>query len=242
MLIDTHFHLDLSENMQGLIQQLRSSQIGIIAVGTTPKAFMRTQKYVASLNNIEVGLGLHPQLIMERGHEIDLFLDLVKESKYIGEVGLDFNAPNKDFKEQQIACFREIAEKCTVESNKVLSIHSVKAAEEVINELNRAGTFKTCICIFHWFSGSAKDRKKAVEMGAYFSINPRMLKTKSGRETIISIPKDKILLETDAPFTKKYNNVDDLEIDLLNLVQGISDIRGEEMMSQINLNNNRIWG
>lgn len=241
MLIDTHFHLDLSENMQELITQFRSSQIGIIAVGTTPRAFEREQKFVAGLNNIQVGLGLHPQLIMERGHEIDLFLDLVKESRYIGEVGLDFNAPNKDSKAQQIPCFRKIAEKCALEGNKILSIHSVKAASEVINELNKVGTFKTCICIFHWFSGSARDRNNAVEMGAYFSINPRMLKTKSGRETIRSIPRDKILLETDAPFTKKYIKVDDLEIDLVDLVRSISDIRGEEMMSQINLNNNRIW-
>ena len=78
-------------------------------------------------------------------------------------------------------------------------------------------------------------------MGAYFSINPRMLKTKSGQETIRSIPGDKILLETDAPFTRKYNKIDDLKLDLVDLIHCISDIRGEEMMSQINLNSNLIW-
>lgn len=241
MLIDTHFHLDLTENMQNLIQQLTSSSIGIIAVGTTPKAFKRERELVSNTKNVQVGLGLHPQLIMERGHEIDLFLDLVKDSRYIGEVGLDFNASYKNSKEQQISCFRKIAEICALEGNKILSIHSVKATTEVINELNRAGTFKTCICIFHWFTGSSTDRKKASEMGAYFSINPRMLKTKSGQETIRSIPGDKILLETDAPFTRKYNKIDDLKLDLVDLIHCISDIRGEEMMSQINLNSNLIW-
>ena len=41
MLIDTHFHLDLMENMQPLIREFRSSAIGVIAIGTTPKAYKK---------------------------------------------------------------------------------------------------------------------------------------------------------------------------------------------------------
>lgn len=241
MLIDTHFHLDLTDNMQELIQQFNTSQIGIIAVGTTPRAFLREKKFTAGVTNIQVGLGLHPQLVKEREREIDMLLDLVKDSKYIGEIGLDFNVTYKESKAQQISCFRKIAERCADERDKILSIHSVKAVGEVIYELKRAGTYKTCVCIFHWFSGSSTERQKAIEMGAFFSINPRMLKTRSGIETIKMVPRNRILLETDAPFTKRYNTIDSLENKLFSLIRSISTIRGEEMMSQINLNNEQIW-
>ena len=82
-------------------------------------------------------------------------------------------------------------------------IHSVRAVGSVVDELNTAGTFLNNTCIFHWFTGTASERRRAIEAGAWFSINPRMLKTKSGLETIKTIPADRILLETDAPFTMK---------------------------------------
>ena len=92
MLIDTHFHLDLMENMQSLICGFRSSDIGIIAVGTTPKAFIREQKLCSATENIRVGLGFHPQLVEKRSGEISEFLGLVSNTQYIGEIGLDYNS------------------------------------------------------------------------------------------------------------------------------------------------------
>ena len=92
MLIDTHFHLDLMDNMQSLIQEFRTSDICVFAVGTTPKAYEREAQFCAGVENIKVGVGLHPQLVAERGREINLILNLIKESRFIGEVGLDFNS------------------------------------------------------------------------------------------------------------------------------------------------------
>ena len=45
MLIDVHFHLDLMDNMQSLIHEFQTSDVGIIAVGTTPKAFGKEKKF-----------------------------------------------------------------------------------------------------------------------------------------------------------------------------------------------------
>lgn len=242
MLVDTHFHLDLMENMQSLIRDYRSSDIGIIAVGTTPKAFERELQFCSGANNIRVGLGFHPQLVMQRSEEIGEFLSLMPKAQYIGEIGLDFNTAYISSKDAQIKCFRAIINACMEQGHKVLSIHSVKAAGAVIDELETARTFQTCKCIFHWFTGTASERKRAIGNGALFSINPKMLRTKSGQETIKAIPEGSILLETDAPFTMKYNSAEELKKELMFLVGAISDLRQQDMSETIEKNAAAIWG
>ena len=96
------------------------------------------------------------------------------------------------------------------------------------------------ICIFHWFSGTATERKKAIEAGAWFSINPKMLHTNSGRETIKALPSERILLETDAPFTMKFRTAAALKSELGKLVRGISSIRGEDMFGMIENNSKQV--
>ena len=240
MLIDTHFHLDLMENMKSFIREFNNSNTGVIAVGTTPRAYEREKQFCSGVDNIRVGLGFHPQLVAERESEIDLFLWLVESSRYIGEIGLDFNSAYIASQKQQLSCFQRIAKTCADKGNKVLSIHSVKAAGVVIDELEKAGTFKNNICIFHWFTGTVTERRRAIEAGAWFSINPRMLKTKSGQETIKMIPADRLLLETDAPFTRKFSTAIELTKELLAILKGLEEIRGENINKQVEANCNLI--
>ena len=226
--------------MHALIREFDDTEVGVIAVGTTPKAYEREKQFCAGVDNIRVSLGFHPQLVTERGHEIDLFLRLMKSSRYIGEIGLDFNSSYISSKEQQLSCFRRIVRACADEGNKVLSIHSVKATGVVIDELEKARTFQNNICIFHWFTGTAAERKRAVEAGAWFSINPKMLNTKSGQETIASIPADRLLLETDAPFVMKIETIYMLKDHLAKLMIDISEIRNTDESKNIEANSLRI--
>jgi TatD DNase family protein len=242
MLIDTHFHLDLMENMQALIQDFRSSDIGVMAVGTTPQAFEREIQFCSGVSNIKVGLGFHPQIVKERAQEIDLLLSLIPAAGLIGEVGLDYNSAYASSMEQQLSCFRKAAKTCADYGNKILSIHSAKAAGKTIDELEIAGTFRSCVCIFHWFTGTGTELKRAVKNGAYFSINPKMLRTKSGQEIIKTIPEQSILLETDAPFTAKYESAEQLKQDLIFLVDKISRLRNQDMVDTIERNSTQVFG
>ena len=241
MLIDTHFHLDLMENMQSLIRGFQTSEIGVIAVGTTPKAYMRETYFCTGVRNIKVGLGLHPQLVEEREQEIELFLRLMDGCRYIGEIGLDFNSASVESKEKQMAFFKKTVKACTDEGDKVLSIHSVKAAEAMMDALESAGTFRNNICILHWFTGTTAGWRRAIENDAWFSINPMMLRTKKGQETIKAIPLQRMLLETDAPFTMKVGSVEVLSEELDKLVAGISAIRGENVNGQIQENSAKLF-
>jgi TatD DNase family protein len=56
--------------------------------------------------------------------------------------------------------------------------------------------------VMHWFSGSMAEAKRAVDLGCYFSINEQMCKTPNGAKLVRAVPLERILTETDGPFTK----------------------------------------
>lgn len=82
---------------------------------------------------------------------------------------------------------------------KLLSIHAVNAAGDVLDALQAAGTLARHQAIFHWFSGSSDDLQRALHAGCFFSVGPRMLASRRGREYARQIPLDRLLLETDMP-------------------------------------------
>ena len=98
MLIDTHFHLDLMGNMHTLIHSFKDIDVGVIAVGTTPKAYKREKQFCSGVDNIRVGLGIHPQLIVERGQEIDLFLGLMTKRSLLINTSLTLSLSSIDRK------------------------------------------------------------------------------------------------------------------------------------------------
>jgi TatD DNase family protein len=57
------------------------------------------------------------------------------------------------------------------------------------------------IPILHWFTGTQTQLKRAISIGCWFSVSPAMLATKKGKSLIKEIPKERILTETDGPFT-----------------------------------------
>lgn len=57
--------------------------------------------------------------------------------------------------------------------------------------------------IMHWFTGNVKEFQRALSLGCWFSVTHKMCYSKAGRDIITQIPLNKILPETDAPFTEK---------------------------------------
>lgn len=82
---------------------------------------------------------------------------------------------------------------------KLISIHAVNAAAAALDALEQAGAFALHHVIFHWFSGTSDDLHRAVELGCFFSVGPRMLASRRGREYARQIPVGQLLLETDMP-------------------------------------------
>ncbi|WP_278319612.1 TatD family hydrolase [Hespellia stercorisuis] len=55
--------------------------------------------------------------------------------------------------------------------------------------------------MLHWYSGSLHTLQDAINIGCYFSINHQMLLSKNGKGIVDALPLDRILIESDAPFS-----------------------------------------
>ena len=238
---DSHCHLDLMDNMTSIVQSLEKENVGILSVGTTPRAYLKEVEMFGDLKNIHVALGLHPQLVGSGYDDIELFESLVQQCHYIGEVGLDFSKEYITNKDQQIEIFKRVLLCCERSGNKVVSIHSLKSAGTVLKTLSQLRLDNKNIYILHWFTGSIAQMQNAVDMGCFFSINPKMLKTKSGINLIKKIPPNKILLETDAPFSVKLQSTKQLDDMLQNMIDNISMLKGMDMKNQLTENEKNIY-
>ena len=56
--------------------------------------------------------------------------------------------------------------------------------------------------VLHWFTGSKAEARRAVELGCYFSVNGEMFKNDRAGAMVATLPMDRILTESDGPFTQ----------------------------------------
>ncbi|MBS7527129.1 TatD family hydrolase [Fusibacter paucivorans] len=240
MLYDMHCHLDLMPKMKGIIHESVGTNFGIMAVTTTPQAYTQEVDFCKNAPNIKVAVGLHPQLIEDRHNELSIVLFYLQKAKYIGEIGLDFNREYVSSKAKQIEVFSSITKECSKIGGKVLSIHSVKAAAAVIDILSLHRTTENNICILHWFTGNESDLKRAIDLGCYFSINSKMLSTSGGKRVIQSVPEDRILVETDAPFIKEISHYQEIYIALRQVIKGMSELKCKDLYDVICQNSENV--
>jgi TatD DNase family protein len=199
MLVDTHCHLDLFPDPTSVAREAEDRSISTIAVTNAPSLFFFTSNLAQSSRHIRAALGLHPELVATHGHEIDAFLATLYQTRYVGEIGLDYSSGDQDLRQKQRTILGRILTACAQAKNKVLTLHSRRAAGDVIDHIGKdfPGTV-----ILHWFSGSQKELRRGLEFGFYFSVNPAMTQSESGRKLISLMPFDRILTETDGPFVR----------------------------------------
>lgn len=195
---DTHFHLDLCQNPENMVLQIEGAKIYTIAVTNAPSVFFHTQNITQHAKYIRAALGFHPELAAQRKNEINQFIELINETKYIGEIGLDNQNKTADDYSIQKEIFQKILTVCADKKEKILTIHSRKASSDVISMIGKDFPGKI---ILHWYSGGAKDLEAALKNGFYFSINYPMTMSESGKKIIERLPPSRILLESDGPFT-----------------------------------------
>ena len=241
ILYDMHCHLDLMPRMKNIIQESLKEELGILAVTTTPKAYKKEIEFCKTNPIIKVALGLHPQLIKDRYGELSIIINNICNAKYIGEIGLDFNKQYYASKEKQIEVFSEIIRICSELGEKIISVHSVKSAEYILNILETFNATRNNLCILHWFTGSEKQLIRAIELGCYFSINKKMLETERGKSIIRKIPKNKLLVETDAPFIKEINFGHDIYEELYQTIKVLSELREEDLFIIIEENSQQFF-
>jgi len=196
-LVDTHCHINFFQNAGDIAIECEKRKVHTIYVTTLPSQFDETFKYVKSLKYVYPSLGFH---CLESDYNLDkekkLFLKNLDQTKYIGEVGLDFSKRAIKSQDEQIELFEFILKNININEH-ILNIHSSYAEEKALEMIVKYGVIKA---IFHWYSGKIGILNKILEHGYYFSINEAMCKSKKGQNIIAKLRKDRVLVETDAPF------------------------------------------
>lgn len=199
-MIDFHCHLDLYPRPSDTADQVQSSGVGVLSVTTTPSAWIGTSRLAHGRSAIKTALGLHPQLAAERKHELKTFDRYFGETRFIGEIGLDGSPQFKATWANQTEVFEHILHACNESGNRVLSVHSRRAATPVLDMLDRFESVR--LPILHWFSGSRAELDRAIKRDCWFSVGPAMLAGAKGRALVAAMPRNRVLLETDGPFAQ----------------------------------------
>lgn len=196
-MIDFHCHLDLYPNPSEIISRIVSERMYVLAVTTTPRAIEGTLAVIGQAPRIRVAIGLHPELIAQRHEEASLVCNYISRFKYVGEIGLDGTPAHKASLTLQVKAFEQILDSCEKNGGRIISIHSRGAASLTLDCLERHS--KAGKMILHWFTGTPKELKRAIEMGCYFSVGPAMLQNRKGISLGMGIPKERVLTESDGP-------------------------------------------
>lgn len=201
-LVDFHCHLDLYPDHEELVRECDRLEVFTLAVTTTPRAWRRNHELASKTRYVRAALGLHPQLVAKCRAEIALWEELLPNSRYVGEVGLDAGPRFHRSLDQQKQVFEHILRKCAAAGGKILTIHSVRAATPVLDMLEEHLPQSRGVSVLHWFTGTKAEAERAVELGCYFSINIEMLRNERHTALIMGLPQDRLLTETDGPFVK----------------------------------------
>ena len=242
---DAHVHANLMDSPLNVARSSYEAELGLFTCGVTPQDYLKLAPQLTQ-DNIRVGLGAHPWYISDgrvTKKDIELMLELMEQTSYIGEIGLDFSSRYcvDGLQDLQVKAFTKICARAANLSQdskpQVLSMHTVRSVDAVLDILEQTGSAQACIPIIHWFSGSSEELQRAIKLGCWFSVGEMSLKTKRGREYAKVYPKDKLLTETDLP-SSDHTDIDALDIvdSLKRALLELSEARGYSVQSEVMAN------
>src|SRR5690606_1032849 len=99
--------IDLYPNYREVIRSVEEKQIYTIAVTNAPSVFRQSGNLTRNSTYLRTAIGLHPELAAERAHEMNLFLQMISETRYIGEIGLDYVSKDEKNRSTQREVFQK---------------------------------------------------------------------------------------------------------------------------------------
>ncbi|MDL2407381.1 TatD family hydrolase [Rhizobium calliandrae] len=208
MLIDTHCHLDFAdfaEERDAIVA--RAHEVGVkqmVTISTRVRKLDGLLAITEQYPSVFCSVGTHPNNADE---ELDIQTeDLVRLAKQhekivaIGEAGLDYFYDTVKPEDQKTGFLRHIA--AARQTQLPLVIHSRSADEDmaaILTEETGKGAFPF---ILHCFSSGPALARTGVELGGYVSFSGILTFPKSEelREIAKTVPHDRLLVETDAPY------------------------------------------
>ncbi len=202
---DAHMHLQdeaLAAKTDEILAVCRRENIARLVVNGTSERDWTAVKDLAERYSETVlpSFGLHPWYVNEatEGWPETLRRQLDSSPAGIGEVGLDrwIRDFDIDLQEQAFRIQIQLAAEFAVP----LSIHCLKAWGKLL-EVLESEPLPTCGFLLHSYGGSLDMIPQFADLGAFFSFSGHYLHPRKAdrRDALLAMPRDRILLETDAP-------------------------------------------
>ena len=208
MIFETHAHYDdecFDEDRDILIEKLFQKNIcNIINVGASIESTKTTIALAKKYENMYAAAGVHPSDIAGLNEETLAWLkEQTKDPKVIavGEIGLDYYWDKEE--EVQKAQRYWFAQQMGLarESQLPVIIHSRDAAEDTMRVMKEVHA-EEIPGVIHCYSYSPEMAKEFIKMGYYIGVGGVVTfkNAKKLKETVMQIPLERILLETDSPY------------------------------------------
>lgn len=201
-LIDTHAHIDMSENECEVIKNANDNGVKKIIIPSVEEEYFEKIIKIAEENdNIFCQLGLYPSEALKWNDKIaDKIRDLSKHPKVvaIGEIGLDYYWDKTYIEEQKNMFKAQII--LANELNLPIVVHDREAHKDSIDIVKEYN--KTSEVVFHCFSGSVEMMRECVKNQWYIALGGVVTfkNAKKMKEVAKEIPLEYLLLETDSPY------------------------------------------
>ena len=211
--IDTHCHLDGEEfaaDRDAIVQRAREAGCTHIFLPAIDAASCQTVLDVCAQypDFCRPMLGLHPEEVRADWREqlstikglLSSAINHQSSVLAIGEVGLDYYW-SREFEQEQLEAFEEQV-KWAVELQLPLMIHCRKAQNELVAVLKKYAKDLPG-GVFHCFTGNEQEARQLLEFDRFvLGIGGVLTFKKSHLPEVLpaSVPLDRIVLETDAPY------------------------------------------
>lgn len=206
MLVDSHCHLNYPElgHTDAVIARAQAAGVGLMQTISTKRSDFVAVKALAEAHpQIYCSIGIHPH---EAGpHEDISEAELLAQADHprvigIGETGLDYfyehspRAVQRELFRRHIRVARQL--------QLPLIIHSRDADQETVEILQEEQELGVFPFLIHCFSATKYLSDKSVKMGGYISCSGIITfkKSQALREAVATVPLDRLLVETDAPY------------------------------------------
>ena len=208
MLIDSHCHLDcepMGSNLQEVVDRAVKNNVKyLLSISTTDKSYDRILDIIKNHKNIYGTYGIHPHETKNykilSSDQIIAKTTLSKKIIGIGETGLDFYYDYSDRVIQKKLFIEHI--RAAQSLNIPLIVHTRSAEDDTYEILKSEIKNKDLKILIHCFTGTKTFAHKLIDIGCFISASGVVTfkKSKDLADTFVSLPNDRILVETDSPY------------------------------------------
>jgi TatD DNase family protein len=217
-MFDVHAHLthpSLLPDVEGVIERARAAGLStIISNGLNPADNQAVRELSERFDLVRPAFGLYPvdavlEQMLAAGEEyphrdevvstregVAWVRDHVESAFAVGEIGLDGYWVKEAFWPAQEDAFCQLV-RLAMEADKAIIIHTRKRERRTLELLDELGARRVN---WHCFGGRVTLAREIAGRGHYLSIPANARRSQSFTRMLETLPRDRVLLETDCPY------------------------------------------